>query len=146
MEKRSLEESKVIFLESINAETKCIKAVSLAIDCVIGDCAIESDKPIIFITPNDYEQQRSCDLFSDFCKKNLSFMHGEHFYTPKPIVIGGNDAISACKCLIQNMRKSPGFIYWADDASLFKSLPSGLFHVIDVENSRRGTNVFGESK
>ena len=124
---------KETFLEEISdVDERHRIALSLAIDCLIDNDSENEDIPIVLATYDEMLKHQVSHLLKQFCKKvypnsNISFNACSLF-------LNGNDVESCCNDLIRYMRRhEQSLLYLADSPRGFENLPSGLFHIVDID-------------
>ena len=142
----NLIESKETYLnELIDINEQHKRALSLAIDCVIDNESEGQDVPIVLTSYDDFCKDQISHLLTRFCEK--IFPNSGISFKAHNLFIFGSDVESACDSLIRNMRRyEQSYIYLADSPTSFENLPSGLFHIVDIEykkvtrykNTRKG--------
>jgi hypothetical protein len=141
--KMDLRTHKKKYLDSLNLNDEEVKAISLGIDCLIDNDALEEKTPIIVVGGDNFKQKKVMKALETFC--NLQYKGNEESFAPRMLQVQGSTTEQACIDLIKQMRCSQGLLYWADYSSWFIKLPDGLFHVITLKNGEvsRGLNQKG---
>lgn len=121
--------------------------LSHGIDCLIENEASGQDLPIIVVGYDDHDRNQVLDFLIKFFRKNNPGASDEVLIS-EPLMISGSGESDALFSLISIMRSRGRLLfYWADSASWFRHLPSGLFHVVEIERNgaRRGLNQQGSA-
>ncbi|MDO6527373.1 hypothetical protein Q4519_16970 [Motilimonas sp. 1_MG-2023] len=132
------------FLETLKLTEIQHKAVSLAIDCLIENELQDEDTPLVVTSFDGYSLKCVLNAVRAFC--NDQYPHSpDNYFEPSLLNINGRTSEDACLDLIRQLRRDSGMLYWADSSNWFSSLPTGLFHVIEL-NSQKATRGLNNQK
>lgn len=136
------------FLAQVKSELTDVqfKGVTLGIDCLIENESCSEDLPIVVVGYEDRNREQVLNFLIKFFQKTYPNAPDQSSLS-EPLMTGGTCEKDALLSLINGMRSSGRLLfYWADSTSWFKFLPSGLFHIIQIErhSARRGKNQQGE--
>jgi hypothetical protein len=124
---------KETFLAEVsNVDERYRVALSLAIDCLIDNKSEHQDIPIVLASYDPMLQQQVSHLLKQFCKK--AYPNSGISFDACSLFLSGNDLESCCNYLIRHMRfREQSLVYLADSPTGFENLPSGLFHIVDID-------------
>ena len=136
------------FLAQVKSELTDVqfKGVTLGIDCLIENEASSEDLPIVVVDYEYRDRKQVLNFLIKFFRKAYPNAPDQSSFS-EPLRISGTCENDALLSLIHSMRFQGRLLfYWAESTSWFKFLPSGLFHVIQIErnSARRGKNQQGE--
>ncbi|MCK7460202.1 hypothetical protein [Idiomarina aminovorans] len=122
------------------------KGVTLGIDCLIENEASSENLPIVVVGYEDRDREQALNFLIKFFREAYPNAPKQSSFI-EPLMTAGTCEKDALLSLINSMRSRGRLLfYWADSTNWFKLLPSGLFHVIQIErnSARRGKNEQGE--
>lgn len=118
--------------ENATIDERYRKALSLAIDCLIDNESEHKDIPIVLASYDHMVQQQVSSLLKQFCER--AYPNSGISFDACSLFLSGNDLESCCNYLLRHMRSyEQSLVYLADSPSGFENLPSGLFHIVDID-------------
>lgn len=145
-----VDKEKCKFVAEVAADSQCdtrvLAAVTLGVTHLIQGDNAERELPIVVCSHDSFRLNKALELLQSFYRR----IHPE---TPKDapyispdalnLVTMGSAGGSTEQSLIDYCNKlrdhGPSLLYWADSASWFQYMPSGMFYVIDLN----GQDVVG---
>jgi len=133
MDIRKLKFEFIKHISEKNNDDEIVTGLSLVIDCLIDNEIKEKKKPIVVCGFKDHIRQAVLQLAAEFCGKMYCKPPSSPVFTASILHIFGDDEREAMLNYIECLRsEGPSLFYWADNIEWFYRLPSGLFHVVDL--------------
>jgi hypothetical protein len=99
---------KTKFLESLDSTEVILKAVSLAIDCIIDNNNSNEDTPLVITSYDDFCRIQVLNYVQEFCEAAFPDMD-EYYFNPNILRINGKTSEEACINLIKFLRSTKAY-------------------------------------